>query len=76
MGSKKTGWFASMPRRDCIVIAAVFLIFSNNLKISMSGIFPELSELSFGVLSRFVSRDTGIDGGTLRFAGHVELVLK
>jgi hypothetical protein len=25
MGSKKTGWFASMPRRDRIVIAVAFL---------------------------------------------------
>jgi hypothetical protein len=42
----------------------------------MGSVFPELPQLGFGVLSRFVSRDTGIDGGTLWFAGHVELVLK
>ena len=41
----------------------------------MGSVFPELPQLGFGVLSRFVSRDTSIDGGALRFAGHVESVL-
>jgi hypothetical protein len=61
--------FVARPFR--MFARSIIDIFPDNLKTSMSGIFPKLPQLRFGVLPRFVSGDTGIDGGTLRFASHV-----
>ncbi len=45
-------------------------IFPDNLETTLGGVVAQLYELGFGILSRFVSRDAGVDGSASGLNGH------